>query len=304
MPRIRTIKPEFWSSPGIENISPWARLLYIAMWNWADDTGRGTCHLRELQAFAFPYDEESEDVGTSDGFRRVVAEVREQFGVIFYKVGGRPYYAIPTWNKHQRNERRAKGKHPGPEDGVPWNPTTSDQGSSGTSDTFRHDAAEAAPTVTEAPRTSGPGTGEQGNRGTEEQSESYAPARTREAPPAPVERPLPAEFEVTPDMVAWAQSETPDVDGRVATAKFRDFYTARPRVRCADWTAEWRRWMRREQEFGYARPQQSRHEPDQFHSPADATIARLLGEASEIRARRGEPTDDLTPFALPCGDQP
>jgi len=220
MPRIRTIKPEYWSSPGIETISPWSRLLFIAMWNWADDAGRGTCQLRELQGFAFPYDDEEDapEAATMAGFKRTLAEVRDQYGVIFYKVSGRPYYAIPSWKRHQRNERTAQSKYPGPEEGEGWDflardqrrggtsdivrpavaeggngpsedgadpgvtpedentpdlgasgviplfgtpNTPPDQRSSGTSDTLRHGAAEA-------PQTSGPGTGEQGNRGTGE----------------------------------------------------------------------------------------------------------------------------------------
>ncbi len=52
MPRIRAIKPEFWSSPQLPS-DPWSRLLYIAMWNWADDNGIGTAGVREMLGFAF-----------------------------------------------------------------------------------------------------------------------------------------------------------------------------------------------------------------------------------------------------------
>lgn len=232
MPRIRTIKPEYWSSPGIETISPWSRLLFIAMWNWADDAGRGTCQLRELQAFAFPYDEDASEVATPAGFRRTLAEVREQYGVIFYKVGGRPYYAIPSWRKHQRNERTAQSKYPAPEDGQEWDFLPPDQRSSGTSDMLRQGVAEAVSRQTEvhgnaehgtsnasaprpphegartpvgpaqyaldlgsggtsdnvrhgaaeAPQSSGPGTGEQGNRGTGEVTTSASSKHGAEAP--------------------------------------------------------------------------------------------------------------------------
>lgn len=143
MPRIRTIKPEFWSSPGIENTSPWSRLLFIAMWNWADDAGRGTCQLRELQAFAFPYDEDAPEVATMAGFRRTLAEVRDQYDVVFYKVSGRPYYAIPSWKRHQRNERTAKSKYPAPNEGEKWDFLGPDQRSSGSSDILRPTVAEA-----------------------------------------------------------------------------------------------------------------------------------------------------------------
>lgn len=40
MPRIRTIKPEFFTSEDIVSLSPLARLLYIALWCEADKEGR------------------------------------------------------------------------------------------------------------------------------------------------------------------------------------------------------------------------------------------------------------------------
>lgn len=126
MPRIRTIKPEFWSSPDTASASAVARLTYIGMWNWADDYGRGTLNLKELEGFIFPNDDVPDlaGAGTSDGsegtsytFRRVVKEVISTFGLEVYEVDRRLYYAIPSWDEHQRTERKAKAKNPGPEEG-------------------------------------------------------------------------------------------------------------------------------------------------------------------------------------------
>ena len=72
MPRIRTIKPEFWSSPGVTAMSAPARLTFIGMWNWADDSGKGTYNPRELMGFIFPNDEEM----TVADFRLLCAEIR------------------------------------------------------------------------------------------------------------------------------------------------------------------------------------------------------------------------------------
>lgn len=153
MPRIRTIKPEFWDSPSVAKASPWARLLFIAMWNWADDHGRGTANLKELEGFAFPFDDQFTDSsGNTVHFRDLVAEVSECFNVQFYMVGKRHFYAIPTWDQHQRNERRSKqSKHPDP-------PVITRE---------NEGVAEIPCNVAEIPRTSPLGTGEQGNRGTE-----------------------------------------------------------------------------------------------------------------------------------------
>ena len=165
MPRIRTIKPEFWSSPDVAKASAVARLAYIGMWNWADDYGRGTLNLKELEGFIFPNDDIKElSVGTSENFRRVVKEVVDTFGIIIYEVHGRTYYAIPTWADHQRTERKAKSKYPAPEDGE----NVSDQWSDGSSYTFLRAASEV-PTQgggsSRKPEHRNRGTGEQGNRG-------------------------------------------------------------------------------------------------------------------------------------------
>lgn len=112
MARIRTIKPEFWESPDTAKASPLARLLYIAMWNWADDYGVGKWTERELLGFAFPNDH---DVTAAD-FPSLVKEVADAFSTQFYVNRGRRYYRIPAWDEHQRTERRAKCKHPLPDD--------------------------------------------------------------------------------------------------------------------------------------------------------------------------------------------
>lgn len=124
MPRIRTIKPAFWSSPDTARASLVARLTYIAMWNWADDYGRGTLNFKELEGFVFPNDDVMEltkevpphSVGSSAAvprnFRAVVGEVCEVFNVTTYEVDRRLYFEIPAWREHQRVERRASMKHP------------------------------------------------------------------------------------------------------------------------------------------------------------------------------------------------
>jgi hypothetical protein len=118
MARIRQIKPEFWSSPSTASASAVARLLFIAMWNWADDSGHGTANMKELEGFAFPHDDVAElSGGKCRNFRHCVAEVSGSFGVVFYNVRGRLYYEIPSWQNHQRNERLAKGKFPLPDEG-------------------------------------------------------------------------------------------------------------------------------------------------------------------------------------------
>lgn len=124
MPRIRNIKPEFWDSPSTARADLAVRLTFIAMWNWADDSGHGTANLKELEAFCFPNDDvrnlprrTSGDSARDSGalwpnFAEVLHEVAEAYGVTFYTVKGRTYYEIPSFKDHQAKHFRAQSKHP------------------------------------------------------------------------------------------------------------------------------------------------------------------------------------------------
>ena len=103
MPRIRSIKPDFWDSADTARASLRTRLLYIAMWNWADDYGIGDATPLRLIGFAFPND----DIPVAD-YPRILSDVSGSFGVVYFQHCGRPFYVIPTWETHQRTEKRAK----------------------------------------------------------------------------------------------------------------------------------------------------------------------------------------------------
>jgi len=114
MPRIRTIKPSFWRSPSTGHASPWARLLYIAMWNWADDWGRAEWTPRELLGFAFPHD--TDDPCDDLNFPTLVQEVSRKFSIKFYRCGERRFYAVDNWDEHQKVPKRVESKFPAPDD--------------------------------------------------------------------------------------------------------------------------------------------------------------------------------------------
>ena len=172
MPRIRTIKPEFFSSPDIAKLDPWARLTFIAMWTWADDFGRGTFNPRELLGYAFPNDEE---IGVGE-FRRLVGGIRRHVGVKFYRVGGRVYFEIPSWSKHQKTDKRQKrSKHPAPEDGTPWDPEENTPLAAQTPPSVNMSGDSANMSGENSDKSGGyaprnRGTGEQGNSNTHAQS--------------------------------------------------------------------------------------------------------------------------------------
>lgn len=105
MPRSRTIKPGFWDSPDTAAASLRARLLYIAMWTWADDYGIGDATPVRLIAYAFPH-----DAIPSGDYAGLIAEVVDAYGVVLFQYDARPFYVIPSWSRHQRTERKAKAR--------------------------------------------------------------------------------------------------------------------------------------------------------------------------------------------------
>lgn len=93
MARIRTIKPEFFTSNDIVSLTPLARLFYVALWCESDREGRLSWNLRTFKLRYFPGD----DCAISD----LSNELVEAGLVIPYEVDGKPYAEIPTFAEHQ-----------------------------------------------------------------------------------------------------------------------------------------------------------------------------------------------------------
>lgn len=113
MARIRTVKPSFFTSPSTAAVDFPVRIFYEALWCWADDFGIGETNLNGLLGFAFP----DSDGFTAQDVRRFCADCARHFDVYFYTVRGRHFYAITTWDEHQKLERRnERRKNPMPDD--------------------------------------------------------------------------------------------------------------------------------------------------------------------------------------------
>ena len=56
MPRIRAIKPQFWLDEELATVPIEARLLYIGLWNLADDSGVFEYRPGRIRVQLFPYD--------------------------------------------------------------------------------------------------------------------------------------------------------------------------------------------------------------------------------------------------------
>jgi hypothetical protein len=106
--RIRTIKPDFWTNEKVMNCKPLARLLFIGMWNFADDHGRLPFGPKTLKAQIFAGDEmPSTDV------RDMLVELSSNGLIMIYTVEDREYIEITGWD-HQKIDRRGDAKYPAP----------------------------------------------------------------------------------------------------------------------------------------------------------------------------------------------
>ncbi len=109
MARIRTIKPEFFTSEDIVGLSPLARLLYIGLWCESDREGRLNWKPRTLKMKYLPA--ESCDIAA------LCQELVDSNLVAPYIVDGEPYALLPSFKKHQTiNSRESASSIPDPPD--------------------------------------------------------------------------------------------------------------------------------------------------------------------------------------------
>jgi len=105
MARIRTIKPNFFTSEDVVNLSPLARLLYIALWCEADREGRMAWRPRTFKLRYLPADDCDVDV--------LCAEIVARNLVVLYDDG---LAYIPTFDEHQHiNPRETDSSLPAPD---------------------------------------------------------------------------------------------------------------------------------------------------------------------------------------------
>ena len=115
MARIRTIKPEFQQSESMGRVSRDARLLFIQLWTFADDTGKARASSRMLASALFPYDDDAPH--QIDGW---LAELEREHCIRRYVVDGSTYLEIVNWEKHQRVDKPTPSRLPEFREGS-WN---------------------------------------------------------------------------------------------------------------------------------------------------------------------------------------
>ncbi|WP_313250795.1 hypothetical protein [Stenotrophomonas sp.] len=100
MARIRSIKPEFWSSEQVMECSPMARLMFIGLWNFCDDAGNHVASAKTIKAEIFPGD----DIPSSD-VQGLLDELSSNGLIVFYTNDSKELLHVTGWKKHQKIDK-------------------------------------------------------------------------------------------------------------------------------------------------------------------------------------------------------
>lgn len=107
MPRIRTIKPEFFQDEKLSPLAPIDRLVFLGLISMADDAGRLLDNVKVIDAFIFPEtDDTSRD--SLDTLARLARIVR------YVAPSGQKLIQIRNWSDHQKVDHAARHVLPAP----------------------------------------------------------------------------------------------------------------------------------------------------------------------------------------------
>src|SRR5688572_22398083 len=110
--RIRSIRPEFWSSEDIAALDWETRLIFIGLWSYVDDNGVGRDVEKLIVADLFPLEDDPRD--TLAKVSGALSTLSDRFLITRYMAEGKPYLHITTWEKHQKIDKPAKQRYPLP----------------------------------------------------------------------------------------------------------------------------------------------------------------------------------------------
>lgn len=96
MPRKRMIDPSFWRDEKIAECSFVERLMFIGLWNFAEDHGAGRANPKLIKADLFAYD----SLRDSD-IVNALAGLADKGLIVLYEADSQSYYFVPNFKKHQ-----------------------------------------------------------------------------------------------------------------------------------------------------------------------------------------------------------
>ncbi|MEV7770475.1 hypothetical protein [Kitasatospora sp. NPDC086791] len=131
MARIRTIKPTFFTSLTIADLTAEQRLTFIGLWTHVDDDGRCVDDPRLIKAAVWPLDDRSAADIESD-----LRALSESSLIVRYILNRKRFMAVSNWHEHQRINRPTPSELPDPADceiqPPPPHPTCGNEGSGST----------------------------------------------------------------------------------------------------------------------------------------------------------------------------
>lgn len=107
----RIIKESIARSEKISALTDFQFRLWVHLITYVDDFGRGDARAAIIKGACFPFRERLANKDIEKG----IAELADAGCVGLYKVDGKPYLYLPSWDEHQR-VRNKVSKFPSPED--------------------------------------------------------------------------------------------------------------------------------------------------------------------------------------------
>lgn len=221
------MKPEFWEDETIGSLSRDARLLFIATWNLADDTGVLRWSAPYLKASVFMYDDDLDVLRVGDLMEELAKnELVRRFTV---EKTGQVLAQVVNFTKHQVINRPQPTKFPRP----PW-----EVGSS-VNDSL-NDSLIPPGLFT---------VGREG-KGKERKGEGKETRATRSARSTT----FPESFEISSEALeTLRQKHALDISWSNEFEKFRNYHQAKG-SQFVDWNAAWRTWVGKAVEYAKQAP--------------------------------------------------
>jgi len=245
MARIRSVKPEFWDDRKLaRRTSRDARLLYIALWNLADEHGRLNGDPQWIKGQVFSYDDDMDAATVT----KLIGELAAHSvgAVVPYEADGDPYLFLPKLAKHQRLEpEKVKSRLPAPPapaytppdpDPAPPPAETRQSAPRAESSAQRADSSGRRANSSALLYVAGSMEHVAGGR------EVVAHARVREAPSAPGLAELPDDWKPTEALLRWANATYPGLDLDFETSQFIHHWRSEGR-RKKSWPDAWQKWI-------------------------------------------------------------
>ena len=126
MARIRSIKPEFFTSLTIADLELSTRLTFIGLWTYVDDNGVGLADPRLIRAAIWPLEEAPDILQRT---REDLQSLHAARLVTLYEASGKALLAVSNWSEHQKVSHPRKPRFPRPEQVRNADETPSDQDS-------------------------------------------------------------------------------------------------------------------------------------------------------------------------------